>query len=174
MAAGELSDHGTDGVTVDEAGWDDVDVVRELRLAALADAPDAFWATLDDEVDRPGTWWRERVVGDTRWLVARRSGRPVGLCAVAPDHRERDHVVSLVSFWVAPDARGSGVGDALLTAALAAARADGVATVALDVGDHNAVAAAAYARHGFRPTGRTGRFLPPRDHITEHELTVDL
>jgi ribosomal protein S18 acetylase RimI-like enzyme len=155
--------------TVDVAGWDEVDVVRELRLAALADAPDAFWATLDDERDQPGTWWRARVVGDVRWLVGRLGGEPVGLAAVGPDRLERERVVNLTSFWVAPQARGRGLGDALIDAAIVVARELGAGSVTLEVGDHNAAAIATYERHGFARTERTGRFLPPRDHITEHE-----
>lgn len=158
-------------VAVDPVGWDDVDVVRGLRLAALEDAPDAFWATLEQERDQPATWWRQRVVGEMHWLVARLDGAPVGLAAVGPDHREREGVRALLSFWVAPDARGRGVGDALVTAAVDTAREQGARTLALDVGDHNDAASATYARHGFVPSGETGRFLPPREHITEHELT---
>ena len=161
-------------VTVDPVGWDDVDLVRGLRLAALADAPDAFWATLEQERDQPATWWRQRVVGEARWLVARLDGAPVGLAAVGADHREREGVLALLSFWVAPDARGRGVGDALITAAIGIARDEGARTLALDVGDHNAAASATYARHGFERSGETGRFLPPREHITEHELTLEL
>ena len=157
-------------IEVVAAGGDDVEAVRELRLAALTDAPDAFWSTLDEEQDQPAAWWRDRVVGDTRWLLARRAGTATGLCAVAPDHRGRAGVVSLVSFWVTPQGRGTGVGDALLDAALREGRDLGARQVALDVGDHNAAAAAIYARHGFTPSGATGRFLPPREHITEHEL----
>lgn len=76
-----------------------------------------------------------------------------------------------MSFWVTPQGRGTGVGDALLDVALREARDLGARQVALDVGDHNDDAAAAiYARHGFTSSGATGRFLPPREHITEHEL----
>lgn len=161
-------------VAVDPVGWDDVEVVRQLRLAALADAPDAFWATLDDERDQPATWWRRRVVGDHRWLVARVADLPVGLAAVGPDRLERAGVFGLTSLWVAPDARSAGVGAALIGAAVVAAREVGARTLALEVGDHNRAAIDLYARHGFTPTGRTGRFEPPRDHITEHELARPL
>ncbi len=76
--------------------------------------------------------------------------------------------------WVAPSARGRGVGDALLATAIEHARAAGHPRAVLDVGDHNTAAQALYARHGFRPTGRTGSLPEPRTHVTEHELARDL
>lgn len=160
--------------TVDVAGHDDVDVVRELRLAALADAPDAFWSTTADEVDQLPGWWRSRVVDQATWLLARLAGTPAGLAAIGDDHRQRPGVRGLLSVWVAPQARRHGVGDALLEAAVRVARGQGVRMLALDVGDHNRAAARLYARHGFAPTGHIGRFLPPREHITEHELAREL
>lgn len=157
-------------VVVTVARPDDVEVVRELRLAALANAPDAFWRTYAEEVDRPLGWWRERVRTAKRWLIATHHGHPSGLAAMETGHGGREDRPHLVSLWVAPSVRGCGVADALVRTVLEVAHAEGAAVVTLEVGDTNAPAIALYRRHGFRPTGRTGRFLPPREHITEHEL----
>lgn len=54
---------------------------------------------------------------------------------------------------VRPDLRGQGIGQALLAALSAKARASGSRALCLDVADSNLRAQALYARLGFRPTG---------------------
>jgi ribosomal protein S18 acetylase RimI-like enzyme len=153
--------------------------VRALRLAALADTPDAFGATLAEEGDRPSSWWRARLDrADVETLVVElvtAAGQPLGagLCVLAPV-TGRPGTLGLFSVWVAPWARGTGAGDALLTAAIERARERGAQELALDVGDRNAAASGLYARHGFVRSGRRGSLPPPRTHVTEHELVLDL
>jgi ribosomal protein S18 acetylase RimI-like enzyme len=155
-------------------GPDDWERARALRLAALADAPDAFWSTLAEEVDDPEQRWRDRLArDDATTLVARRTGEDVGLVVVAPDHHEPTSA-GLVSVWVAPAARRHGVGRRLVRAGIEVARATGAPRLLLDVGDHNEAAVALYHSLGFRPTGRRGAFPPPREHIVEHQLALDL
>src|SRR5690349_19820586 len=132
---------------------------RALRLAALSDAPDAFTSTLAQERDQPPAFWRERLGRPrTTTLLAMTAiegaERDVGLAVVAP-YDEKLEVAGLYSVWVAPEARGKGVGDALMKAAIAQARAFGFRRLVLDVGDYNTTAIQLYARHGFAPTGRT-------------------
>ena len=57
---------------------------------------------------------------------------------------------------VVPDARGRGVGGALLSACLDHARSRGWRALSLSVEDGNTAARALYERHGFRVTGRNG------------------
>ena len=54
------------------------------------------------------------------------------------------------------------------------ARDEDVATLCLDVGNENAPAIALYKRKGFKPTGETSVFPPPREHIREHRMSVQL
>jgi ribosomal protein S18 acetylase RimI-like enzyme len=54
---------------------------------------------------------------------------------------------------VVPNARGKGVGSALLDALLAQARADGHGSISLSVDRANAGAIGLYERHGFRRVG---------------------
>jgi ribosomal protein S18 acetylase RimI-like enzyme len=152
--------------------------MRALRLAALADAPDAFAATLAGERDRPDDFWRGRLErADVTTLRAELRGddggwRDAGLAVLAPT--DEAAVVGLYSVWVAPTARGRGVGDALLEAAVARAAALGYARVALEVGAANAPAIGLYARAGFRATGRTGTLPAPRGHSIEIEMAREL
>jgi len=50
-------------VEVRQAGAADWALLRELRLRALADAPDAFASTLDQEAVFPEEVWRQRAEG---------------------------------------------------------------------------------------------------------------
>jgi ribosomal protein S18 acetylase RimI-like enzyme len=55
--------------------------------------------------------------------------------------------------WVAPEARGRGVGDALIDAVLGWARSEKADRVGLDVREGNAPAIRLYERHGFIDVG---------------------
>lgn len=154
------------------AAEDDWCGVRELRLRALADAPDAFAATLAGERDQPEAFWRARLASPRAvTLVATDGGAHVGLIVVADVD---DETAGIYAVWVAPAARGRGVGDALLAAAIDEARRRGRARAVLDVGVANAPARALYRRHGFAPTGRRSCLPAPREHVEEEELALDL
>ena len=80
-------------------------------------------------------------------VVARLGGSLVGqVGATAPDDRGR---VELISMWVAPEARGRGVADALVGAVVDWARERSALGVELWVKRTNAPAIAAYLRNGF-------------------------
>lgn len=161
-------------VRVSVATPDDWRRVRSVRLAALADAPDAFSATLAEEVRRPEASWRGRLAGDAvTFLAALGDARDVGTAVVARAYDD-PAALGLYAVWVAPEARGRGVGDALVASAVAHARAAGKARLVLDVGERNAAAIALYARAGFRPTGRTSTLPPPRERVAELEMALDL
>lgn len=119
---------------------------RELRLAALLDAPSVFGAKLADWQGAGDTEkrWRARLGGKHN-VLAYLDGEPAGMVSGMP----HGNGVALISMWVAPFARGRGVGDALVAAVVA--RADG--TVSLTVKKANLAAAALYRRHGFVDDG---------------------
>jgi ribosomal protein S18 acetylase RimI-like enzyme len=143
---------GTVAVVLSSIGPDSWRRWRALRLAALADAPEAFGSTLAEwsgagDVE---SRWRDRLGGVALNLVASRRGADVGMVsATAPVASE----VELISMWVAPPARGQGVGDALVEAVVGWARAQGVSRVALSVRNGNEAAIALYRRHGFVDDG---------------------
>lgn len=147
---------------------------RAVRLAALLDTPDAFGSTHDREVAfGPGEWQARLSRPRTATLLAVVGGRDIGTMVVTPSVDDPE-VAAIYGVWVAPEGRRRGIGDAMMSEALAAAREFGFPRVALGVGDHNAVAQALYARHGFTRTGDTSTLPPPREHVTEHELARDL
>ncbi len=147
---------------------------RATRLAALADAPDAFWSTLADEAEFDEARWRERLTSATSTtFVAVLDGQDVGT-AVASTHLADERVAALFAMWVAPSARGRGVGDALVAAVKNWARDRGFEAVRLEVTDTNAAAIRLYERHGAVATGERGTFPPPRQHLHEHEMELPL
>lgn len=150
-------------VDVRALGPDDWAVWRELRLAALADAPEAFVSQLADwqgAGDREERWRSRLSIPGSYHVVATLDDVPVGMAAGIPA-TEHD-VIELVSMWVAVSARGHGVGDALVRDIVRWGRSVGARVLRLDVAEDNLVAAALYQRHGFEFTGEPGELMPDR------------
>jgi len=76
----------------------------------------------------------------------------MGLVAAGAD-ADDGTVRHLMACWVEPDARGSGVGDALVEAMVTWSRRDAATRARVEVYQHNAAAMRLYERHGFRRTG---------------------
>lgn len=128
-------------------------LLAELRLAALHDTPAAFASTHEAEsANTPERWEElagERSRGDHHaTFVALADGEPVGL--VGGHRHEGGHAVELVSMWTRPDARGNGVGVALVAAIVSWAGGD---PVELWVTRGNDRAERLYRRCGFVVTG---------------------
>lgn len=141
-------------ITLQPLTPDDWPVWRELRLAALADAPDAFCARLADwqgEHDREERWRGRLSIPGAHDVVASLDGTPAGMASGVPSNEHG--AVELISMWVAPGARGHGVGDALIGEVERLARSTGATVLWLLVMEHNATATALYRRNGFEPTG---------------------
>ena len=152
---------------------DDWESHRDLRLEMLQDAPDAFWYTYADEAVYDEADWRERIEG--AWLVQARDADGVVGSAGLGSHwePERARTATLFGLYVAPRARGRGVGEALVRAVLEEARHLGKAEVVLEVGGHNGPAIALYERCGFVRTGATAAH-PRREDLHELEMVHPL
>jgi GNAT superfamily N-acetyltransferase len=138
---------------------------REVRLAALQDAPYAFGSTYERERTTDEKSWRERLANRAQ-LAAELDAEIVGTAAgIASDKTS----AALISMWVAPRARGRGVGARLVNAVLDWAKDQGYSTVLLWVTDGNAVAERLYERCGF---ARTGAVQPvhPSEPLLEFEM----
>ncbi|MFC9794539.1 GNAT family N-acetyltransferase [Streptomyces sp. NPDC057695] len=153
---------------------DDWERAREIRLAALRDpvAPLAFLETYETAVGHPDSFWRERTegasetgAGTVRQFVAEAAdGRWVGTISLLVE-RPADEVrfgepakvgqTHVVGVYVRPEARGTGVIDALFRAGVewSWSLAEPVERVRLYVHEDNARAAAFYRRFGFAETG---------------------
>ncbi|EWT03537.1 GCN5 family acetyltransferase [Intrasporangium oryzae NRRL B-24470] len=152
---------------------DDWESHRDIRLEMLREAPDAFWFTYADEAVYDEADWRERIEG--AWLVQARDVDGVIGSAGLGSHwePERATTATLFGMYVAPRARGRGVGEALVGAVLDEARRRGKSVVVLEVADTNAPAIALYERCGFVRTGTTHPH-PRNDAVHEVEMVARL
>jgi ribosomal protein S18 acetylase RimI-like enzyme len=152
----------------------DWEALRELRLRALADAPDAFASTLAEEAALPEQAWRQRAGGGPASVnfVACEDGAYIGMAAIfaVADAPGRTH---LVGMWVDPRQRRRGVARALVERAVRWARERQAGEVVLWVADHNVPARRLYERAGFRPTGER-QPLPSNPALTESLLRLPL
>ena len=147
MSAGPDERTALDGLVVRVLGPEDWQVYRALRLAALAEAPYAFHSSLDMARRYDETDWRARLEGG-RTFAALVDGEPAGTVAVfVPETQPR--CAELVGMWVAPPARGRGVGSALVSTVLQWAADRSLEAVGLWVMRGNEPAERLYARHGF-------------------------
>lgn len=140
-----------DMVLVREVSPDEWETLREIRLAALKEAPYAFGSSHAREAPFTQEQWRGRLTSRavTFFAELENVAAPVGLAGVY----EEDGAADVVSMWVRPEARGEGVADALVNAAAAWAKAHGHDALYLWVTESNSYARKLYERCGFTPTG---------------------
>jgi GNAT superfamily N-acetyltransferase len=141
--------------------------LRAIRLRALQDAPDAFGSTYEETVGRPPESWSKQLA-ELPTFVAVKDDLDVGMVRCARDEATAG-TAWLISMWVAPDFRRTGLGGTLVDAVVEWARLHGVSRLLLDVADHNAPAIALYEKKGFEPNGKVSTLPPPREHIREHQ-----
>jgi ribosomal protein S18 acetylase RimI-like enzyme len=142
-----------DEITLRRIGDNDWPVWRELRLEALAEAPYAFGSTLADWQGQGDTEvrWRRRLTDVPLNIIAEWREAAAGMVSATAPAPEGS--VELISMWVAPFARGRGVGDSLVHAILEWAREQQAMQVVLAVHENNERALALYRRHGFVDAG---------------------
>jgi ribosomal protein S18 acetylase RimI-like enzyme len=151
------------------ARTDDWERVREIRLRALEDSPTAFAARLDQERDRPESFWRGRLEEEgSATFLAIEEETTVGLVTVflMDEAPEEAH---LVSMWVAPERRRHGLGRRLIEAVLSWARDQRAEGVRLWVTETNNDARRLYRSAGFIETGER-QPLPSNPELREREL----
>jgi len=145
---------------------------RDVRLAALADAPHAFASSLAKEQGYDEAGWRDWMHPDRglKAVLDTQTG-PVGLVgAWLPENR---NAVELYSMWVQPSWRGRGLGDVLVSEVLDWAREHDHKQVELWVVDGNRIAERLYQRHGFRLTGESQPHPSDAD-VCERAMARDL
>ncbi|HEX9095857.1 MAG TPA: GNAT family N-acetyltransferase [Candidatus Dormibacteraeota bacterium] len=140
---------------------------RDVRLAALRDAPEAFGSTASEAEKLDEAEWRRRLEQRAVFL-AEVNSQGAGLAAGI--EADQPHEAELISMWVAPGWRGHGVGDRLVDAVLAWAAGQRFTTLRLWVATGNARAERLYVRHGFAPTGRVQPMGGARLDLLEFEM----
>jgi len=122
---------------------------KRIRLDALRTDPSAFGSTLAQAMELPDVEWQARLERSHMFV-----GEVVGEAAGLAGGLRRDGFVELISMWVAPQSRGTGLAAMLIEAVVAWAAGEGYPEVRLWVVEGNAAATRAYEKSGFAPTGR--------------------
>ena len=109
-----------DEILVRRLEENEFDLLRQLRLAALADAPTMFLQTFDDAASYSDEAWRTRARRYAEattgiCFIAYRPAHPIGMAFGFVDG-ERSSVARVGGMWVAPKARRAGAGAKLLRA----------------------------------------------------------
>jgi ribosomal protein S18 acetylase RimI-like enzyme len=136
-------------------GPEDWEILRDVRLRALADSPDAFGSTLEREQAFTDADWRRRASGT---VVVVLDPGPVSVGGVF----DNDGVVHVWGMWTEPAHRRRGHARAILDALIPADR-----SVQLHVNVANHDARTAYERYGFVRTGVLEPLRPGSDQRME-------
>ena len=136
----------------------DAEAYRGLRIEGLQDSPASFGSSLAEEIDRPASFWVERL--DKGFIFGLFEADT--LVGTAGFYREAmlksAHRGHLVGVFVSPAARGRGGADLLIAAVIAEARHH-VLQLHLAVTQDNPRARRLYERHGFVIYGEDPRGL---------------
>ena len=138
-------------VVVREVTPEDWQTLRDVRLAALREAPYAFGSSYTREAPFTEEQWRGRISDRSVTYLAYlpENPEPAGLAGVYV----QDGVADVVSMWVRPSARGHRVGETLIEATADWAKARDHAWLLLWVTESNTPARKLYDRCGFALTG---------------------
>ncbi|MEA2676297.1 MAG: hypothetical protein QOJ81_438 [Chloroflexota bacterium] len=134
-------------------------LLRDMRLRALRDAPQAFGQSYENAAAEPELEWRSAAraasAGDRRaWFIARSdvtsAGAPAAEAGMVQARRRPPDDCLVFSMWVAPEARRAGVGRAVIDAAADWARSWGGRRIVLWVTGANEGAMRFYEQIGFK------------------------
>ena len=148
---------------------DDTDLLKDVRLRALREAPYAFWETLadveNDPLDEWIDWTASYAAPNTKAaafvaLAEVNAPRADGMAGGYLDPVDKTAVV-VWGVWVDPRCRGEGIADALLHAVEEWASLSGRPRLTLWVATTSHPAIALYLRQGFRDNGQR------REHVSD-------
>ncbi len=148
-----------DSILIRPTRKEDADALRDLRLEALREHPEAFASDYAESAAHPPEHWRERAhdgAGDGSGVlyVAVENGRLVGMTGLYLEHCPKQrHSGTIWGVYIRPEARGVHLADRLIAACLDWARSRDVRIVRIGVHTANAAAIRCYLRCGFTVYG---------------------
>jgi ribosomal protein S18 acetylase RimI-like enzyme len=117
--------------------------------------------------------YRRHLDSDSALVLAASANHQLFLGSAVLFFRKRSAVARLYSLATRPEARGRGVGAALLEAAGMAARRRGSRALRLEVRTDNAAAISLYERHGFRRIGHYAQYYQDGTDAWRYEKALD-
>ncbi|QYG93738.1 GNAT family N-acetyltransferase [Iamia sp. SCSIO 61187] len=174
-SGGGAPEEGAPRPVVGRIGAHDGDLLRRVRLDAIAESPGDFTTRLDDARGRPAEAW-DRVAevhataDDQATWFARVADDVAGMVSA---FRTDDGAVTMTSLWSAPGYRRVGVADVLVETVREWSVGTGAVEVRQWLVERNAHARAFHESLGFVPTGAERPYEPSPD-IREVELRLPL
>jgi ribosomal protein S18 acetylase RimI-like enzyme len=155
----------------------DADAVLRLRREALESEPLAFSSSpTEDRVQMPGML-EQYLEQRTKAIFGAFEPDLIGMAGITQDEGAKNrHKARLWGVYVAPSSRGTGVGRALVEAAIEFARSlDGLTHIHLAVAESGRAAQALYLRLGFRAWGTEPAALQVGEvNVAEHHMVLAL
>jgi ribosomal protein S18 acetylase RimI-like enzyme len=147
-------------ITIREAKPSDVSGFRELRLHALHDAPTAFSADYQVNLNHPMSFWEGRLTFDQYGTIffAEFENILIGMTAIRRrESPKTKHNADIYSVYVRPEWRGLHIAEALIEACIEWVKAREVNIVKLGVLSSSTSAVRCYQRCGFTIYGTEPR-----------------
>ena len=131
-------------------------ILKDVRLRALEEAPYAFGTTLSEGQKRTDRDWQDMArdhatLSDRAYFMAYVGDDP---CGMAGCYRRTSDIVMLTAMWVAPEVRGQKIGEQIVRAVIEWARESGATTLEAWVSENNP-ARIFYKKVGFEETSTT-------------------
>ena len=149
-------------ITIREAKAADVSQYRELRLHALQNAPTAFSADYETNLNHPMEFWKGRLNFDEHGIIffAEHGPNLIGMTGIGKGESPKTrHGAYIWGVYVRPEWRGLHIAEALIENCLRWAETGGVNIVKLGVVTSNASAVRCYQRCGFAIYGTEPRAI---------------
>ncbi|NDF56818.1 MAG: GNAT family N-acetyltransferase [Actinobacteria bacterium] len=135
-------------LNLDKATTDDFNRLKNLRLSALKDSPNAFGAKYSDLKDRPDNYWQQ-LIKVSNWCLVSADGLDIALLAVDKADKDRKSDCWLSSWWIDENYRGKGVSKVMAEWVYNLCREKGWQKIGLGVWPDNKNAIAVYLKLGF-------------------------
>ena len=131
----------------------EADLFKEVRLAALKDAPYAFSSTYESALERSPESWTEQANNsaqgsDRATFIVFSDDKPIGMAALYRTDNQPD-TGELVQVWINPEHRGTGLANKLMDIVFDWARQNSFIRIIAGITRENTKATNYYIKYGF-------------------------
>ena len=152
----------------------DAEQYRQVRLRALREEPEAFGSAYEEQADLPLSYFVERIrPTDDRVTLGAFDGETlVGMVTLVREHGIKDrHKGAIIGMYVVPEARGRGLGRAMMMEMNERAREmAGLEQIHLAVVTRNVAARSLYLSLGFSVYGTEPHALKLGDDYLDEDM----
>jgi len=161
----------TESITIRSTTSDDAQRLRDIRLAALHDEPDAFGSTYEESLHYSMDRWH-RLASEWNYFMAETGDDVVGM-ASGNVYAPLPTTAWLFGMFVLPEYRGTGLAQELVARVATWARSENYTTLGLHVTETMSRARSFYEKVGFRLNGEF-EIMPRKPSLRLLVMTTDL